>query len=115
MNTIKTFLVLILIIGMTSCATSQRTTIILPKKGVVVTRVNNPRLVVHRNVNYYHSAGVWYTKNRTGYVVVTPPAGIVVRSLPRGYRVKKIRGVRYYHYNGVYYKKTGRKYVVVKV
>lgn len=115
MNTVKTFLVLILMIGMTSCATSQRTTVILPKRGVVVTKVTNPRLVVHRNINYYHSDGVWYTRNRKGYVVVNPPAGIVVQSLPRGYRVRKIRGVKYYHYNGIYYKRTGRRYTVVNI
>lgn len=115
MNTIKNLLIIILILGMTSCATSQRTTVILPKKGVVVTKVVKPRVVVHRNTNFYLSKGIWYKKNKRGYVVVNPPAGIVVKSLPSGFRVKKIRGVKYYHYNGVYYKRTGRKYIVVNV
>jgi hypothetical protein len=115
MNFIKIFLIVILILGMSSCATGQRTTVMLPARGVVVTKVNNPRVIVHRNTNYYVSKGIWYTKNRRGYVVVNPPAGIVVRSLPRGHRIKTIRGVKYYHYNGVYYKRNGRNYVVVKI
>ncbi|WP_340198987.1 DUF6515 family protein [Ascidiimonas sp. W6] len=115
MKTIKSLLIVILIVGITSCATSQRTTVIVPKKRAIVTKVVKPRVVIHRNTNYYLSKGIWYTKNRQGYVVVNPPAGIVIKSLPRGFRIKKIRGVKYYHYNGVYYKRTGRKYTVVNV
>lgn len=115
MNPFKNIFIALLIVGMTSCATGQRTTIIAPSQGVVVTKVSNPRVVVHRNTNYYFSKGVWYTRNNRGYVVVNPPEGIVVKSLPRGYRVKTIRGVRYFHHNGIYYKKHGRKYTVVRI
>ncbi len=96
----------------TSCATTVR---IHPTHGVVVTKLHHPRVVVHKNVRYYRSGGMWYIKKRRGYVSVAPPAGIRITALPRGYRVVRVRGVRYYRYNGVYYRRAGRGYVVVNV
>lgn len=115
MNFIKSLLIVCLVLGMTSCATSQRTTVVAPARGVVVTKISKPRVIVHRNTNYYLSNGVWYTRNNRGYVAVAAPRGAVIRTLPRGYKVRTIRGVKYYNYNGVYYKRTGKRYVVVKV
>ncbi|WP_378178159.1 DUF6515 family protein [Aquimarina sp. SS2-1] len=96
----------------TSCATTVR---VRPVNSVVVTKVHNPRMVVHKNIKYYRSGGVWYIKKNRRYVTVAAPIGVRVNVLPTGYRVVKVNGVRYYRYKGVYYKKSGRNYVVVSV
>ncbi|WP_299443414.1 DUF6515 family protein [uncultured Aquimarina sp.] len=105
-------LVILLSALTTSCATTVR---VRPANSVVVTKVHNPRVIVHKNVKYYRSGGVWYIKKNRGYVTVAAPVGIRVQALPRGYKVVKVKGVRYYRHNGIYYKKSGRNYVVVNV
>ncbi len=95
-----------------SCATTVR---VRPARGVVVTKLHRPQIVVHNKARYYRSNGVWYVKKNHRYNVVKAPVGLRVATLPRGYRVVKVRGVRYYTSNGVYYKRSGRKYVVVSV
>jgi len=96
----------------TSCATTVR---VRPAKSVVVTKVHNPRIVVHKNVKYYRSGGVWYIKKNRRYVTVAAPVGIRVNVLPRGHKTVKVKGVRYYRYKGIYYKKSGKSYIVVNV
>ncbi|PKV52800.1 hypothetical protein ATE84_4927 [Aquimarina sp. MAR_2010_214] len=97
---------------MTSCATTVK---VRPARGVVVTKVHRPKVVVHKNVHYYRSDGVWYVKKNRAYKRVTVPTGVRVTTLPRGYKTVKVRGVKYYRCKGVYYKKSGRKYIVVQV
>ncbi|SHJ36738.1 DUF6515 family protein [Aquimarina spongiae] len=110
---LKTGLVVLLISFLsTSCATAVR---VQPANTVVVTKLHHPKVVVHNNVRYYRSNGVWYVKRNRGYRVVTAPVGVRVAALPRGYKVVKVRGVKYYKHRGVYYKRTGRQYVVVRV
>ncbi|WP_160114822.1 DUF6515 family protein [Aquimarina sp. AU474] len=104
--------ILIICFLTTSCAT---TVTVRPARGVVVTKLNHPRVVVHNNVRYYKSRGVWYIKKNKSYRTVTVPVGVRVTTLPRGYKVVKIRGVKYFAHNGVYYKRSGRKYIVVNV
>lgn len=96
----------------TSCATTVR---VRPANRVTLTKVHNPRIVVHKNVKYYRSGDVWYKKKNRKYVVVSAPAGVRVQTLPKGYKVVKLKGVRYYKYKGIYYKKSGRNYIVVNV
>ncbi|WP_438425400.1 DUF6515 family protein [Aquimarina macrocephali] len=97
---------------MTSCATTVK---VRPARGVVVTKVHRPKVVVHKNVHYYRSDGVWYVKKNRAYKRVTVPTGVRVTTLPRGYKTVKVRGVKYYRCKGVYYKRSGRKYIVVQV
>ncbi len=97
---------------MTSCATTVK---VRPVQGVVVTKVHRPKVVVHKNVHYYRSDGVWYIKKNRAYKRVSVPTGVRVTTLPRGYKTVKVRGVKYYRCKGVYYKKSGRKYIVVQV
>ncbi|WP_024771882.1 DUF6515 family protein [Aquimarina macrocephali] len=97
---------------MTSCATTLK---VRPARGVVVTKVHRPKVVVHKNVHYYRSDGVWYVKKNRAYKRVTVPTGVRVTTLPRGYKTVKVRGVKYYRCKGVYYKRSGRKYIVVQV
>ncbi|MDH7447844.1 DUF6515 family protein [Aquimarina sp. 2201CG14-23] len=110
---LKTLLLgLVLSTFMTSCATTVR---VRPANRVVVTKVHNPIVVVHNNVKYYRSEGVWYLKKNRKYVTTSAPVGVRVRVLPRGYKVVRVRGIKYYRYKGVYYKKTGRNYIIVNV
>ncbi len=114
MNTIlKMFLPILLASFLTtSCAT---TVAVRPARGVVVTKLHHPRVVVHNNVRYYRSGGVWYVKKNRAYRTVVAPVGVRVTTLPRGYRVVKVQGTKYYTHKGVYYKRSGRNYIVVNV
>lgn len=104
--------VLLLSAVTTSCATTVR---VAPANKVVITKLHHPKVVVHKNVKYYRSGGVWYVKKNRRYVTVAAPVGMRIAILPRGYKVVRVRGVRYYKYKGVYYRKSGRKYIVVNV
>ncbi|MEB3345502.1 DUF6515 family protein [Aquimarina gracilis] len=96
----------------TSCATTVR---VRPARTIVITKLHNPTVIVHKSVRYYRSGGVWYVKNNRGYRTVAAPVGVKVATLPRGYKVVKVKGVRYYRCNGVYYKRARRGYVIVNV
>ena len=44
------------------------------------------------------------------------PANVtVVRTLPKNYKIVRVKGQRYYFWNGRHYKKTRNGYVVVRV
>jgi len=108
---VKTMIVgMILILSTTSYA---KTTPIRSIHNTTVTKVINPRVVVHKNVKYYHNKGIWYIKKNRRYVTVTAPRGIRLNTLPNGYKTVKIRGKKYYKYKGVHYKKSGRGFIVV--
>ncbi|WP_128755386.1 DUF6515 family protein [Aquimarina sediminis] len=114
MKNMMRIIVPILLFGflMTSCAANVR---VRPAHGVVVNKVHHPKVVVHKNVHYYRSGGIWYVKKNRAYKRVVVPAGIRVTTLPRGYKIVKVRGVKYYTCKGVYYKRSGKRYVVVNV
>ena len=49
-------------------------------------------------------------------VVVAQPHNVtIVKTLPRQYKVVRVKGKRYYYFNGRHYRKTRSGYVVVKV
>lgn len=104
--------ILLLSFVTTSCATTVAAG---PSGPVVVAKLHQPRIVVHKNIRYYRSGGMWYIKKRRGYVKVSAPVGVRISALPRGYKVVTIRGAKYYKYRGVYYKRSGRKYIIVNV
>ena len=59
------------------------------------------------SVEYYYQDGVFYTKNSEGkYVVIVPPAGAMVESLPDDYDVVTLEGVEYYKVDDTLYKMT---------
>ena len=104
------------IIGGMLTSDAQRTVVrVYPKYGTVVKTINNPRVVVHRNANYYVADGVWYRAKGRRYVVVGAPVGVTVRKLPRGNKVVVVNGRRLYRYKGVWYKKARRGFIVVNV
>ena len=115
MKNLKVLLTILAVAFTFNISSAQVTLKIYPKRGAVVTKINKPRVVVHKKVNYYHADGVWYNRVRGKYVVVGAPVGVTVKRLPRGYKVVKIRGRKYYKYRGVVYKKHRRNYVVVTV
>ncbi|TPN86705.1 DUF6515 family protein [Aquimarina algicola] len=96
----------------TSCATTVHTR---PSNDIVITKIRHPKMIVHNNIKYYRSRGVWYLKNNRGYRKVAAPVGARVKTLPRGSKNVKIRGVKYYRCNGVHYKKSGERYIIVTI
>ena len=88
---------------------------IYPKRGAVVTKIHKPKVIIHKKVNYYYADGVWYNRKSGKYLVVGAPNGVVIKRLPKGFKVIKINGRKYYKYRGVVYKKHRRNYVVVTV
>jgi hypothetical protein len=52
---------------------------------------------------YYFSGGIWYEPRGAGFVVVTPPPGIVVSVLPPYYSTVWFGGNPYYYADNVYY------------
>ncbi len=64
--------------------------------------------------NYFFHGGVWFRPYGRRYVVVQPPIGIYLPTLPSDYATIWIGGSPYYYADGVYYNMApGRGYVVV--
>ncbi len=57
----------------------------------------------HGTDRFYFSGGVWYAPHGAGYVVVRPPAGLVIGVLPPYYSTVWFGGVPYYYADNVYY------------
>ncbi len=55
---------------------------------------------------YYYRNGAFYRAMGKGYVVVSAPIGIRVRTLPIGFSKMRIRNRNVFYYNGTYYSKT---------
>ena len=67
-----------------------------------------------RGHKYFYNAGLFYLFNARQYVVVPPPAGVVVYEIPNGWHTVVIDGATYYTYNGVYYARVPGGYQVVQ-
>jgi hypothetical protein len=61
---------------------------------------------------FFHS-GVWYRRSGPSFVVVRPPAGIIVPVLPPSYSTVVVGSVPYYYANDVYYEQAPGGYAVV--
>lgn len=59
--------------------------------------------VTYRGGRFVFHSGVWFQVAGPGYLVVRPPAGIVVPMLPPAYATVWSAGVPYYYANDVYY------------
>ncbi len=62
---------------------------------------------------YYYCDGVYYRRSGFDYVVVAPPAGVIVNTIPAYYQPVVINGVTYYASDEVYYVYTPHGYQVV--
>jgi hypothetical protein len=52
---------------------------------------------------FYFSGGIWYAPRGPGFVVIRPPAGLVISVLPPYYSTVWFGGVPYYYADNVYY------------
>jgi len=81
------------------------------------------RTEVVDGTQYYNYNGTYYRPHSGRYVVVEAPRGynrpqqrqevVVLRELPRGYRVVNHRGTRYYQVHDTYYEQRDSGYVQV--
>jgi hypothetical protein len=71
-----------------------------------------PRVPWH-GVRYGYFNGVWYAPYGASFVVVRPPVGVVVSTLPTYHTVVGVGGVSYLYANGVYYREASGGYEVV--
>ncbi len=55
-------------------------------------------------VSYAYYGGAYYQPASTGYVVVEPPPGAIVPTLPPGSTAATVNGQTYFVYNGTYYR-----------
>ncbi|MBI3561190.1 MAG: hypothetical protein HY080_05675 [Gammaproteobacteria bacterium] len=75
-----------------------------PRYGYRVDRLPERHYRLHyHDSDYYYYGGVWYEPSGPDFVVVTPPAGIVVASLPPFYTTLWVGGTPYYYANDIYY------------
>ena len=116
MKNVRNLIILFLILGsMAACGAQTKVVRVYPKHGTVVTTIKSPRVVVHKKTNFYFADGVWHKARGRRYVVCAAPAGVTLRTLPRGYKVVWRNGRKLYGYKGIWYKKSGRNFVVVTV
>jgi len=65
-----------------------------------------PRLAVTLAIGgllFYYADGIYYRHATSGFIVATPPVGVVITTLPVGYTVFVLGGLTYYYYADVYY------------
>lgn len=77
-----------------------------PHAGFRVSSIPEYRLVRVNGVSYYYYYGTFYSYVAPSreYVVVAPPVGAIVESIPEGYEKIDINGNTYYTVGGVQYK-----------
>lgn len=77
-----------------------------PHAGFRVAAIPEYRLVKVHGVSYYYYYGTFYSYMAPSreYVVVAPPVGAIVESIPEGYEKIDIDGNTYYIVGGVQYK-----------
>lgn len=54
-------------------------------------------------MSYYYHEGLFYHPHRGAYVVVNPPIGMIVPTLPLGYSMVRVYNRDYFFYDNVYY------------
>lgn len=75
-----------------------------PRRGYVVNELPRTfRRYHYRDDDYYFYGGAWYRPYGRRFVVIAPPLGIVVPTLPAFYTTLWIGGIPYYYANDVYY------------
>jgi hypothetical protein len=115
MKNLKTLLIVLLTNFAFNISSAQVTLKVYPKHGTVVTKVVKPKIIKHNTIKYYVADGVLYKKKKNKYIVVSAANGVVIKRLPKGYKVVTINGKTFYRYRGVFYKKQRRKFVIVNV
>jgi hypothetical protein len=82
-----------------------------------VARPATPLSVTHRGTRYLVREGQWFEQRGADYVVVAPPAGVMVKDLPKGYAMRWIGGAPYFYADGLYYvwRQPQRSYEIVQL
>lgn len=76
-----------------------------PRRGYMVQNLpRGYRVFRHHHERYYFYGGTWYRPGINGFIVVTPPIGLLVSLLPPYYTTLWVDGVPYYYADGVYYR-----------
>jgi hypothetical protein len=132
----KTVIIALLLVSVTFNTEAQRRVVVRKHRTVAITRVHRnkvvyvhrraftPRvvralpaaaiIVMHRRTKYYYHAGFYYATRPEGYVMVNPPAGIVVKVIPLRF-VRIVAGTGTFFYaGGVFYTQVSTGYKVVQ-
>lgn len=70
-------------------------------------------VILHGRDRYHFHGGRYYRPWNSGYILVRPPLGLVVLSLPLGSRTVLSAGFTYHVYGDVYYRQVPAGYMVV--
>ncbi len=75
-----------------------------PNRGYAMTRLppRHQEIRFH-NSRYYYQGGVWYRPDGPRFVVIAPPIGVVISTLPAFYTTLWLGGIPYYYANDTYY------------
>lgn len=71
-------------------------------------------VILHGRERYHYHAGRFYRPWDSGFVLVRPPLGLIVFSIPLGNRVVVSAGITYHVYGDVYYRRVPAGYEVVE-
>jgi hypothetical protein len=68
----------------------------------------------HNGIRYMYHNGFYYRPYGSSYVVVAPPIGFRIATLPVGFVAFTLANAAYYYYAGAYYQRYNNEYVVVQ-
>jgi len=75
-----------------------------PRSGYIVQKLPSERYrIPYHDTYYYFHGGVWYRPHRSQFIVVAPPIGLFIPTLPAFYTTIWFGGIPYYYANDVYY------------
>lgn len=96
--------------------TTPRVVYTRPVPNVRVVRTLPSRAVVlnYGGLRYHYYGGLYYRYLNGSYIVVNPPVGITITTLPEGYRQVVVRTDIYYYYSGNFYIEDGKQYKIVE-
>lgn len=74
-----------------------------PRVSIIATLPHGAIQVVLGGNRYHYYGGRYYRPYDRGYMLVTPPIGLIIPTMPPGYRIVLVGGRNYYFYDDVYY------------
>lgn len=85
-----------------------------PVKHVVHYIPSRHAVILHGHERYHYYSGRYYRPWNSGFILVRPPLGLIVMSLPIGHRVFISAGIPYFVFGDVYYRQVPTGYQVVE-
>jgi hypothetical protein len=83
-------------------------------KHVVHTIPTRHAVILHGRDRYHYHSGRFYRPWNSGFILVRPPIGLVVLSIPLGSRTVISAGISYHVFGDVYYRRVPAGYQVVE-